>query len=170
MHSKTKELFQKHHQDQAAAHTRMAECMTKCSAVHTALGKAAPDQIVATHHRDAAEHFKAAGEAHADSAESHLAAFHAIGELPTTPETVSSHEGSHKSAASDRETMLENIILKLAGGNTGIPAGLSLIPRYGAPRPGGESDPVKKVDPSLRHLVADDSESKPTEIALNAAQ
>jgi hypothetical protein len=47
---------------------------------------------------------------------------------------------------------------KLLAGVAPMPNGLSVVPRYGAPRPGGESDPVKKVDPSLRHVISDPTE------------
>jgi hypothetical protein len=159
MHQKEKEMFQRHCQDQAAAHTKAAEACSKIADRHSAIAADEANPSMAAHHRDLAECHKAAGSAHVAAADACLATHKSLGEIETE-EIATGSSGDVKAL-----TTQVGDLIKFLGDNSRRVSPIPLtaaprptiIPRFGAQAP--DPDAVKKVVPELRHLVDEDAEA-----------
>ena len=137
MNAKQKEF----HHAMAAHHTAMSdECHKAAEHEGTPPALATTFKAMAIHHESAAEHNLNCCKADG-------------GDLEKTDGALVAE--------------LRALVKALGGAVAPLPGGLSLIPRFGARDPKAEKDVVKAVDPTLRHLVADESESQPSAVAFN---
>lgn len=152
MTKKERQHLAQHHAALSAEHSRAAD-------LHTDLAVASESEKHAEAHKALAACHRAMSDSHASEGERHLAACKATadGDL-------------EKATDSELVQELRGLVKALGGVVTPLPGGLSLIPRFGARDPKAEKDVVKAVDPTLRAVITDPSESQPTEIAFNAAQ
>ncbi|MGA2248727.1 MAG: hypothetical protein ABSH48_27545 [Verrucomicrobiota bacterium] len=143
-----KEHLQQTHQRDAEHHAIKAAEMHKLSEHFGAL--AARQELTnpadSKCHKDISACCKVMAESHAKRGEKCIEEHKAAGMLPDT-----AMGPTGKAASSDREAFLERLVLKLAGG-AGISAGLSLIPRHGAPDPRA-NDTRSNLDPFLKNVI-----------------
>jgi hypothetical protein len=146
--TKKEQAFHKsHHEQEAAAHTEFARCMSKSAASHTALADHlnSTDSTAAQHHRDLAALHKEAAAQHVLTAEHHLECAKAVGQL----------EGSDVATGSSDVKSLVDRIDKLLGAT--IPSAASVIPtsfpRHGQPTTQADRDGLDKKIPVELHEV-----------------
>jgi hypothetical protein len=151
-----RDMFQKHHEEQAANHSRLATSCVKAAEIHHALSENTSDPTCKARHADAEKCFKGMASGHAEVAQSHLDMHKSLGDLKT--EEIGNGSSNDMKAVVDRlDKILSGVVPTQV---SPIPLNPSprqtIVPRHGQQVP---ADAISKVDVSLRHLVDEDAEA-----------